>query len=204
MATQSAPLLDAVHTADALQAFGLRSNGAQPAGSWKLAGGSAVTLHDVHAAVLRITHGRVWATVDGPHCGPANNLGDLVLNAGERLTVQAGQRVVIEPWGSSASGASRANEAVYFSWDPALDSSAVPLQGRGHRPAQAGSRMQVAVVYPLRDVGLALKDGSPRLGTTGVGHCGPCRGPVCGYRRVFDGWAWPAATVHGIQSTVML
>ena len=172
MATQSAPLLDAVHTAHALQAFGLRSNGAQPAGSWKLGCGHAVTLHDVHAAVLRITHGRVWATVDGPHCGPANNQGDLVLNAGERLTVQAGQRVVIEPWGSSASGASRANEAVYFSWDPALDSSAVPLQGRGHRPAQAGSRLQVAVVYPLRDVGLALKMAAHASGRLAWGIAG--------------------------------
>lgn len=157
MATQSAPLLNTSPTAGALQAFGLRSHALAPVGSWKLVGGSAVSLHDVHAAVLRITHGRVWATVDGPHAGPANNQGDLFLKAGDRLTLQAGQRVVIEPW---TSGASSANEAVYFSWDAVPAAAPVRLQDC----AQAGSRMQVAVLYPLRDFGLALKMAAQALG----------------------------------------
>lgn len=157
MATQSASLLDTLQAVDALQAFGLRSHGLAPVGSWKLVGGSAVSLHDVNAAVLRITHGRVWATVDGPHAGPANNQGDLFLTAGDRLTLQAGQRVVIEPWNS---GTSSANEAVYFSWDAAPAAASVRL------PAcvQAGSRMQVAVLYPLRDFGLALRMAAQALG----------------------------------------
>ena len=135
MATQSTPLLnaaqppratDAPHANPALQPFGLRSvalNSAymsayQPAGSWKLAAGSAVTLRDDRAAVLCITHGSVWATLDGPHAGPANNQGDLFLKAGERLSLQPGQRVVVEPWRSFAPCAASASDAVYFSWDP--------------------------------------------------------------------------------------
>ena len=156
MATQSAPFFDASQPVDALQPFGLRSHAASahPAGSWKLVKGHAVTLHDLHAAVLRITCGSVWATVDGPHAGPANNQGDLFLKAGERLTLQPGQRVVIEPWSASA------NEAVYFSWDAAT--AAAPLQSPLY--AQAGSRMQVAVLYPLRDFGLALTMAAQALG----------------------------------------
>ena len=161
MATQSAPLLDASRTADALQPFGLRSpaSSAQAAGSWKLVNGHAVTLHDRNAAVLRITCGSVWATVDGPHAGPANNQGDLFLKAGDRLTLQPGQRVVIEPWRASA------NEAVYFSWDPAPAAPPMTLHRETlQRHAPAGSRMQVAVLYPLRDFGLALRMAAQALG----------------------------------------
>ena len=156
MATQFVPLLNTSQAAGALHAFGLRSHApsAHPAGSWKLVNGHAVTLHDLNAAVLRITCGSVWATVDGPHAGPANNQGDLFLKAGERLTLQPGQRVVIEPWRASA------NEAVYFSWDPAPAAPRVALQ----REAQAGSRTQVAVLYPLRDLGLALRMAAQALG----------------------------------------
>ena len=164
MATQSAPLFDASRTACALQPFGLRSpalpaSNAQAAGSWKLVNGHAVTLHDRNAAVLRITCGSVWATVDGPHAGPANNQGDLFLKAGDRLTLQAGQRVVIEPWRASA------NEAVYFSWDPATAAPTLTRQQDARpRPAQAGSRMQTAVLCPLRDLGLALRLAAQALG----------------------------------------
>ena len=162
MATQSAPFLAASQAVDALQAFGLRSHGLAPAGSWKLLGGSAVSLKDARAAVLRITHGRVWATVDGPHAGPANNPGDIVLQGGDRLTLQPGQRVVIEPWRASA------NEAVYFSWDPAPEAATVRLQ----QGALAASRMQVAVLYPLRDFGLALRMAAQALGRLVCGIAG--------------------------------
>ena len=57
----------------------------EPAGSWKLGAERAMTLHCFDAATLRVTQGRLWATVDGPHNGPANGQGDMVLNAGERL-----------------------------------------------------------------------------------------------------------------------
>ena len=84
-----------------------------PAGSWVLPAGSAVTLNLPDASALAITQGRVWVTFDGPHQGPANDLGDVVLSAGERLSLQAGQRVVIEPW--SAGGGACTSQGAYFS-----------------------------------------------------------------------------------------
>ena len=36
-------------------------------GTWKLARGRALTLRPTTDGVLRIAHGRVWATVEGPH-----------------------------------------------------------------------------------------------------------------------------------------
>ena len=84
-----------------------------PAGSWVLPAGRAITLDVTDASALAITQGRVWATFDGPHQGPANDLGDVILNAGERLPLHAGQRVVIEPW--SAGGSACASQSAYFS-----------------------------------------------------------------------------------------
>ena len=148
----------------------------EPAGSWKLDGGHAVTLQDPRAAVLRITHSRVWATLDGPHAGPGNNRGDLVLTAGERLALRAGQRVVIEPWSAMA------RESVCFSWDPAPVAATLPvaLQQRG----VAGSRLQAAVVCPLRDLGLALKMAAQALGRLVWGIAGLSEFLVAGRGRV--------------------
>lgn len=58
----------------------------------------AVTLRSALPGVMRVVHGRVWATFDGPHSGPANNLGDRVLREGDELQFRADQRLVIEPW----------------------------------------------------------------------------------------------------------
>ncbi len=88
------------------------------AGGWILEPHSALTLHSPEAGRMRVVRGRVWATVDGPHSGPANDLGDHVLQQGEALQVRADQRLVIEPWARSA------NEPVYFSWEP-LDATGV-------------------------------------------------------------------------------
>ncbi len=70
----------------------------------------ALTLKSAHPGVVRIVHGRAWATFDGPHCGPANDLGDRVLLEGDELHVRAGQRLVIEPWERSA------RDLVYFNY----------------------------------------------------------------------------------------
>ena len=70
-------------------------------GCWKLASGRAMTLQPREAGVLRINAGQVWATLDGPHTGPANDWGDLFLTKGQRLNLQPGQRVVIEPRGDA-------------------------------------------------------------------------------------------------------
>lgn len=73
----------------------------------------ALTLRSAHAGVIQVVHGRVWATFDGPHCGPANNLGDRVLREGDELKVRADQRLVIEPWARSAQDLAYVN----FKWE---------------------------------------------------------------------------------------
>lgn len=111
-------------------------------GTWKLGRGRAITLNPRDDAVLRIAHGRVWITFDTPHVGHGNELGDFFLSAGEQITVQGGQRAVIESFGGSP------QETAYFSWD------ALPAAVRS--PVRAVSRWQLAVVQPLLDLRLAL------------------------------------------------
>jgi hypothetical protein len=107
-------------------------------GTWKLPRGRAVTLRPTVDGVLRIAHGRVWATVDGPHGGRPCDAGDHFLEVGRSMYVRAGQRVVIEAW--NAGGAS------YFAWDPVLA-----------RSAAARPRVSLAgVLQPLADLRAAL------------------------------------------------
>jgi hypothetical protein len=117
-------------------------------GTWKLARGRAVTLQPVTDGILRIAHGRVWATVDGPHGRTPCDSGDQVLEVGRSMYVRAGQRVVIEAW--NAGGAS------YFAWDPVF--AAAPA--RANRP-----RVSMAVVLqPLADLRLAASLATRALG----------------------------------------
>ena len=95
-------------------------------GFWKLAPERAVTLHPGEAGVLRVAQGQVWATLDGPHQGPANDWGDVILHSGEQLTLAPGQHVVVESFGDAV------NEPVYFSWEPASAiAQAVPTEESG-------------------------------------------------------------------------
>lgn len=114
-------------------------------GCWKLGAGRAVTLKPREDGVLRIAHGSVWVTLDGPHNGPANDWGDHVLATGQSITLQAGQRVVLEPWGDQAGA------PAYFSWDP------MPAVVRA--PVRLVSQWQLAVVQPLADLRLAASLG---------------------------------------------
>ena len=111
-------------------------------GCWKLDAGRAVTLRPHEAGVLRVAHGQVWATLQGPHRGRGNNLGDHFLRPGESLALRAGQRLVLEPWDHAG------HAPAWFSWDP--QSAAAHHLGR---PAR---RWSVAVVQPLDDLRLAL------------------------------------------------
>ncbi len=99
------------------------------AGAWKLVPEHAVTLNPGQAGVLRVTQGRAWVTLDGPHQGPANDWGDIVLQCGQQITLLPGQHVVMEPYGDAV------NQSTYFSWEPASDVQAVPsteVAGLGH------------------------------------------------------------------------
>lgn len=109
-------------------------------GTWKLAAGRAITLQPRVAGVLRVAHGQMWATYDGPHAGPLNDLGDRVIGAGEELPLGPGQRLVIEAWDRSS--------PAYFSWET--------MPQRVHSPAPDLAR----VTQPLSDLRLALRLGA--------------------------------------------
>ena len=96
------------------------------AGAWKLVPEHAVTLNPGQAGVLRVTQGRAWVTLDGPHQGPANDWGDIVLQCGQQITLLPGQHVVLEPYGDAV------NQSAYFSWEPASDvPAAAPAEVSG-------------------------------------------------------------------------
>ncbi|MDB5871882.1 MAG: hypothetical protein JWQ07_1324 [Ramlibacter sp.] len=119
-------------------------------GTWKLAAGRAITLEPREAGTLRVAHGQLWATYDGPHSGPLNDLGDHIIGVGGQLRLRAGQRLVLE--------ASNGRAPSYFSWDPLPVPAAVPRLAR--------------VVQPLADLRLALglaAGALARLGASVVG-----------------------------------
>jgi hypothetical protein len=120
-------------------------------GTWKLARGKAVTLAPTSDGILRVAHGQVWATVEGPHGHTPGDSGDHVLQVGRSMYVRAGQKVVIEAW--NASGAS------YFAWDPVFAPALV-----------ARPRLNpAAVLQPLADLRLALALALRALGQLGAG-----------------------------------
>lgn len=108
------------------------------AGTWKLARGRAITLQPAEPGILRVAHGRLWATVDGPHGRTPADSGDHVLGVGRSMWVRAGQRVVIESW-------DRGHPA-YFSWDPVR----VPVTAAS--PSAARGRDLQRVRQPLADL----------------------------------------------------
>lgn len=126
-------------------------------GCWKLAANRAITMRPREDGVLRIAHGRVWVTLEGPHAGFGNESGDHVLAVGQEITLRAGQHAVLEAWGE-------ANAApAYFAWDPVPARVPHPVRELGH--------WQLAVAQPLADLraafGLAL-GASGRL-VSGIG-----------------------------------
>lgn len=93
-------------------------------GCWTLARDRAVTLDPREGGFLRVAHGAVWATLDGPHQGPANDLGDVVLRSGARIHLAPGQHVVLESFPAAA------NEDACFSWKPDSELRQAPVSMR--------------------------------------------------------------------------
>ena len=118
-------------------------------GAWKLARGRATTLRPLTDGILRVSHGRVWATLDGPHGGRPDDAGDHVLEVGQSLAVRAGQRVVLEAW--TEGGAS------YFAWDPVF------------APEGARRLNFAGVLQPLADLRMAAGIALRALGQLGAG-----------------------------------
>ena len=122
-------------------------------GTWRLEPTRAVTLRPREDGLLRVAHGSVWVTFDGPHGGPPNDQGDEVVEAGGQLRVRAGQRVVLESFDREA--------PAYFSWDfaPQLQPARA---SRAAAVAQSWSELQAAVALGAR-AGVALAFALVRL-----------------------------------------
>lgn len=118
-------------------------------GTWKLVPGRAITLEPREEGTLKVAHGQVWATYDGPHRGPRNNLGDHIVGMGGQLRIRAGERVVVESWGTKS--------AAYFSWDP------LPVRVQVSEPNFA------RVMQPLADLRLAVVFGLQAIGRLATG-----------------------------------
>lgn len=69
------------------------------AGFWSLAPRRTISLQPKAHGVLRIAQGRVWVTTGAFQglSGQADS-GDVVMNAGDELTVSAGTHLVMESW----------------------------------------------------------------------------------------------------------
>jgi hypothetical protein len=112
---------------------------AEPAlpGTWKLVAGRAITLEPRNAGMLKVAHGRLWLTLEGPHHGRLNESGDHILAVGEQIRLQPGQRVVLEAWNEG--------KASYFSWDPVL--AAQPARTRSADLLQPLADLRLAFVF---------------------------------------------------------
>lgn len=119
-------------------------------GTWKLARGRALTLRPGTDGVLRVAHGRVYATVNGPHGGTPDDSGDHVLEVGRSMYLRAGQSVVIEAWNQRG--------ASYFAWDPVFATAT-------ERPRVTAA----ALVQPLADLRTACSLALRALGQLAAG-----------------------------------
>ena len=141
---------------------------AEPAlpGTWKLVAGRAITLEPRDPGVLKVAHGRLWLTLEGPHHGRLNESGDHILAVGEELRLQPGQRVVLEAW--------NAGNAAYFSWDP------VPAEQAVRRTRRAD------LLQPLADLRLAFVFGGHAVARLASGLALIAWQSVFGARETFE------------------
>ncbi|MDB5928380.1 MAG: hypothetical protein JWR60_87 [Polaromonas sp.] len=111
-------------------------------GSWKLAAGQALTLHARQAGLLRITHGRVWATFDHAEDPLRGRTGDHFLSRGESLPLAPGESLVVEPFGIGHAS------PAYFTWEASPVASLAASHG--------ANGWRVGIVQPVLDLRAAL------------------------------------------------
>ena len=138
-------------------------------GTWKLARGRAVTLRPTMDGILRVAHGRVWATVEGPHGITPTDSGDHVLEVGRSMYLRAGESVVIEAWNQRG--------ASWFAWDPVFVTQPVRPPVTTTAVLQPMADLRAALGLALRAAG-QLATGLTRLawdrlrgGQAGVSRC---------------------------------
>lgn len=120
---------------------------AASARGWRLDVRRAMTLRPHVPSRLNITQGRAWVTLGLPHQGAVNESGDLMMVAGESLSVPAGARLVMEPWQPASAG------PVRFDWCAEPEALAVAQPDRFGREVVTPSR---ELVVALGQAGGAL------------------------------------------------
>lgn len=121
-------------------------------GCWTLPRDRAITLDAREPGYLRLAHGAVWATLDGPHAqGQANEWGDVVLRCGAHIRLGPGQQVVLESYPDAA------NEDACFSWVPEVSEQA------------SAWTVRAAIWRRLTGLGASLADGLGRWLEPGPG-----------------------------------
>ena len=66
---------------------------AETTGMWAMEPQEVLSLFPRAPALVRVTHGRIWATLNGSHSGPANAWGDVFLEPGQVLEPGQGRVV---------------------------------------------------------------------------------------------------------------
>ena len=131
-----------------------------PCGGQLLPLGAAQSWSPRSAAVLHVTAGCAWVTLGGPYVGRANEPGDIVLQAGDRLSVPARARVVVEAWAATPTAG-----PLSFDWCEAAE------RGRLARRRHATQEVSKSA----RDVLKALRAMALALGRLGLGALGFAR-----------------------------
>jgi hypothetical protein len=126
------------------------------AGCWRLGPGRAVSLYPREGGELTLAQGRVWVTL-GISVAAPGAMADMVLCAGERLALRAGQHVVMEDWPvTPAQGRVPAGtpQGAAFSWRVDM---AQPRSATGINAATAVA-WEGSVRRPLQELAAALRD----------------------------------------------
>ena len=162
-----------------LHAADLRPRGA---GCWKLAAGRALSLHPLERGVVEVVDGRVWLTLRAaPGAGQPGRAADVVLQAGDRLAIAAGQHAVLEAWSPVEAPVGAA-----FDWWAEPEAEAAPAAG--WRSAALRAQWEGSVVQPLRDLGRALGQGGRAVGWAGAQALGATGRLVAGLARFALFW----------------
>lgn len=141
---------------------------------WMLAPGRALHFHADQAVQVQVTQGRVWATLDGPHAGTPNDMGDLFLQAGIPLTLRPGQRLLVESWGGTGRHAT-----ARLVWSSAPQAAPVSAW-REAASALAAWFAEASRLGLMRWLGLARGSLFARLGRLGTESRLQCQaGPGC-------------------------
>lgn len=124
------------------------STNSPTAGPWRLSPGRALSVRSARTGLLRVVRGGVWATFDGPHPGPGNDRGDYVLEAGQMIMLRPGERLVLEPAGTT--------QEAQIEWRPVADAVAAqaPVVGSDAPAARFGRAIR-ALATRLAQFGAA-------------------------------------------------